>query len=441
MGGTVLDVGHCRTTSRHGTRRLFTPYLGGQMKRHVHLAAILVIACVVASLGVACGDAEETSGGEPIKVGAPIPLTGPWAADGQTMKQGLEIAVEEINTDGGVLGRPVELVTYDVEDMAPEKLNAAASKLLVQEKCSAIITGYSTPGADVTAFGKYPQPFLQFDASSQNVKMVKSDPAQYGHVFTLGDVEEPYGRQTFELVSGLPVEWPNRKVVILAGDFEWDKKITEAIKAQAEESGWEVAMYEVFPYGTREWGPILTRIRDISPAIIHWADMDPADAKTFLTQFRQNPTDSVVEIGYVVSIKGFTDIVGEAGEGVLGISTNSILPDEQGDAFRQRFEDKYGEQPGLSIVGTVYDGVHLWARAVEQAGDPDDYDAVADAIYGLRYRGVNGTYAFTEGNIVPAADPDEGLPMFFFQIQDGELTTLNVGSQPVGTFALPPWLK
>ncbi len=411
------------------------------MKRHAFVTALTMIAAALALALGACGGEGDTGGGEPIRIGAPIPLTGPWAADGQTMQQGLEIAVEEINADGGVLGRQVELVIYDVEDMAPEKLNAAASKLLVQDGCSAIITGYSTPGADVTAFGKYPQPFLQFDASSQNVQMVKDDPAQYGHVFTLGDIEAPYGRQTFDLVSSLPVDWPNKKVVILAGDFEWDKKITEAIREQAEASGWDVAMYEVFPYGTREWGPILTKIRDIDPAIIHWADMDPADAKTFLTQFRQNPTRSVVEIGYVISIKGFADVVGKAGEGVLGISTNSILPDAQGDAFRQRFQDKYGELPGLSIVGTVYDGVHLWAKAVEEAGDPDDYDAVSEAIFGLRYRGVNGTYAFTDGNIVPAADPDQGLPMFFFQIQDGELALLSVGSQQMGSFAPPPWIR
>ena len=413
------------------------------MRRITFWAILAVLVLTLVSLAAACGeeDTATTDGGAPIKIGAPIPLTGPWAADGQTMQQGLQIAVDEINADGGVLGRQLELDVYDVEDMAPEKLNAAASKLLVQDKCSAIITGYSTPGADVTAFGKYPQPYLQFDASSQNVQMVKDDPAQYGHVFTLGDIEAPYGKQTFDLVSALPVDWPNKKVVILAGDFEWDKKITEAIKAEAEATGWDVAMYEIFPYGTREWGPLLTKIRDIDPAIIHWADMDPADAKTFLDQFGQDPTNSVVEVGYVVSIKGFADVVGKAGENVLGISTNSILPDEQGDAFKQRFEDKYGEQPGLSIVGTVYDGVYLWAEAAKEAGDPDDYDKVSEAIKGLGYRGVNGTYAFTEGNIVPAADPDMGLPMFFFQIQGGELTALNVGTAPQDPFVVPAWVK
>jgi branched-chain amino acid transport system substrate-binding protein len=169
--------------------------------------------------------------------------------------------------------------------------------------------------------------------------------------------------------------------------------------------------------------------------------MDPADAKTFLAQFNQNPTKSVVEVGYVLSIKGFADVVGKAGENVLGISTNSILPDENGDAFRQRFEEEFGEQPGLSIVGTVYDGVNLWAEAVKEAGDPDDYDKVAAAMTGLGYRGVNGTYAFTEGNIVPAADAEEGLPMFFFQIQDGELALLNVGTEQHEAFVMPSWVK
>lgn len=416
----------------------------GKISRAV---TILGAAIVFGALAIGCGSSTpspstSSSGapsGDPIKVGAPIPLTGPWAADGQSMKQGLEMAVNDINAAGGLLGRPVELVVYDVEDMAPEKLNAAASKLVMQEKVATIITGYSTPGADVTAFGKYPTPFIQFDTSSQNVQMVKDDPEKYGQVFTLGDIESAYGKQTFDDLLALPYEYPNEKVVILAGDFEWDKKVTEGIKAEAEARGWEVPMYEVFPYGTREWGPILTKIKAINPAIIDISVMDPADIKTFLTQFAQDPTDSVVEVGYAISIQGFPELVGKNGNGVVGISTTSILPDEMGDQFKADFEAEFGTPPGLSIVGTCYDGVRLWAEGVAKVGDETDYVAVGEAIKTLGYKGVQGNYTFQPGNIVPATD--EGLPMFFFQVQDGKLVLLKVGTQDEGTFVTPSWVK
>ncbi len=418
------------------------------MGRIFKVVAILATVVVLGALAACGSDTPSTStsasasgapSGEPIKVGAPIPLTGPWAADGQSMQQGLEMAVNDLNAAGGLLGRPVELVVYDVEDMAPEKLNAAASKLVMQDKVAAVITGYSTPGADVTAFGKYPTPFIQFDASSQNVQMVLDNPEKYGGVFTLGDIEAAYGKQTFDDLMALPYEYPNKKVVILAGDFEWDKKVTEGIKAEAEAQGWDVAMYEVFPYGTREWGPLLTKIKAINPAIINISVMDPADLKTFLTQFAQDPTDSIVEVGYAISIQGFPELVGKSGNGVVGISTTSILPDEMGDQFKADFEAEFGTPPGLSIVGTCYDGVRLWAEGVKKAGDETNYEAVGEAIKTLGYKGVQGNYIFQEGNIVPATD--DGLPMFFFQIQDGELVLLKVGTQDEGTFVTPPWLK
>lgn len=419
------------------------------MRGTVRTSMILTALALTLALLAGCGGDGQTTTtagadggaptGEPIKIGAPIPLTGPWAADGVTMKEGLEMAVDDLNAAGGVLGRPVELVTFDVEDMAAEKLTAAADKLVMQDGVSAIITGYSTPGADVTAFGRYPVPYLQFDASSLNVSMIEENPTQYGHIFTLGDIEAPYGVNTFDIVSSLPYDFPNKKVVILAGDFEWDKKITEAIRDRAEAKGWEVALHEVFPYGTREWGPQLSKIRDINPAIIFHAVMDPADTKTFLDQFAQDPTDSLVEVGYVASINEFTNLVGESGNGILGMSTNSILPNEAGEAWKKRFQEKMGHPAGLSIIGTVYDGVMLWAKGVEKAGDPSDYDAVSEAMAGLDYTGLNGTYRFTAAKTVEASDA--GLPMHFFQVQDGALKLLYVGTQKQADFVTPPWLQ
>jgi ABC-type branched-subunit amino acid transport system substrate-binding protein len=411
------------------------------MRRTFAPLASLTVLVLIAIAAAGCGSSAKsgTASGEPIVVGAPIPLTGPWAADGQSMQQGLQIAVDEINAKGGVLGRPLKLDVYDVEDMAPEKLNAAASKLIMKDKANVVIAGYSTPGADVTAFGKYPTPFLQFDASSQNVSMIEKNPTQYGNVFTLGDTEAAYGKQTFSDLLALPYTYPNKKVVILAGDFEWDKKVTEGIKAEALAQGWQVPMYQLFPYGTREWGPILTQIRAINPAIIDISVMDPADVKTFLEQFSANPTQSIVEVGYAVSIQGFPQLVGTPGNGVVGIATTSILDNPLGNNFKKAFETKFGTTPGLSIVGTCYDAVNLWAAAVEKAGKVDDYTGVGSAIKSLNYVGVQGNYTFGAGNTVPATD--QGLPMFFLQVQDGKLVVLKQGTQDKATFVKPSWIK
>lgn len=417
------------------------------MKRVIAGAACGAVVVMLAALLAACGSSSSSTssqsatagGGKPILIGAPLPLTGPYAADAQSMQQGLQMAVDNINAGGGILGRQVKLDTYDVQDMAAEKLQAAAQKLNLGDHVSVVITGYSTPGADVTTFGKYPQPFIQFDASSMNEALIQKDPTLYGHVFTLGDVEAPYGALSFTLDSSQKWNYPNHKVAILIGDFEWDHKFCAGYKAAALAKGWQVPMYELFPYGTSEWGPMLTKIRAINPSIILISDLTPADIKTFVDQFTANPTQSIVDAGYAMSIQGFPSLVGSNGNGLFGDATNSIIPDAMGKAFDASFAAKFGHQPGLSIVGTVYDGAMLWAKAVAQAGNPDDYNKVAQAMHSLNYKGVNGTYAFNQWNFVPATD--QGLPMFFFQIQNQQLALLNIGTQQKGTAILPPWIK
>ena len=62
-----------------------------------------------------------------IKVGAPDPLTGYYASDGNVMLNATEMALADINAQGGLLGRKLKVVSFDVEDMLPEKLISAGS--------------------------------------------------------------------------------------------------------------------------------------------------------------------------------------------------------------------------------------------------------------------------------------------------------------------------
>ena len=83
---------------------------------------------------------------DPITLGAPIPLTGYFAADGATMEQAINLAVGEINAGGGVLGNEVEVVTFDIGDLTPDKLSAAAANLIERKGASVLINGYGGMG-------------------------------------------------------------------------------------------------------------------------------------------------------------------------------------------------------------------------------------------------------------------------------------------------------
>ena len=67
---------------------------------------------------------------EPIKLGAPIPITGPFASDGFVMEKAEKLAIAEINAQGGLLGRQIEMIVFDIGDLTPDKLQAAALNLV-----------------------------------------------------------------------------------------------------------------------------------------------------------------------------------------------------------------------------------------------------------------------------------------------------------------------
>jgi len=84
-------------------------------------------------------------GAETIKMGLLVPLTGPAAADGTSALYSVQIAMDQVNKDGGVLGKQIELVYYDDRADAKEAV-ALSYKLIEQDKIAAFVAGsYSLP--------------------------------------------------------------------------------------------------------------------------------------------------------------------------------------------------------------------------------------------------------------------------------------------------------
>src|SRR4030042_7046963 len=108
-----------------------------------------------------CG--ESTTTVEPIRVGVTEKITGPYASDAKVSMEGITMAIDEINAAGGILGRPLEMVVFDIEDMTAEKIVAAAEELIIKEKVDVLLSGYAGMGPDYEQFGKYDVPFFNMD--------------------------------------------------------------------------------------------------------------------------------------------------------------------------------------------------------------------------------------------------------------------------------------
>ena len=203
-----------------------------------------------------------------IKVGAPDALTGIYAVDGNVMLNVTKLAVADINAKGGLLGKKLEVIPFDVEDMLPEKLIAAADVLVAKEKCDVAITACNAMGPDVQAFGKYDVPYICNNASAVATNMVKAHPEKYWNCFQAGDNEPSYVSKTLETFMGFGYQMPNKKIALVYSEYDWDKKIIGSLKKQAKGYGLDIVLYEQVPASTNAWGPILSKIRAHNPALI-----------------------------------------------------------------------------------------------------------------------------------------------------------------------------
>lgn len=367
---------------------------------------------------------------EPIRIGAPLPLTGPFASDGVLMKQAIDLAVKQINEDGGLLGREVMVTDYDIGDLTPDKLRSAANALLEDQDVDVLIQGYGAMGPDIPAFCPYKQPYIH-NAGTQNVvdMMVRM---KCDNIFMTVDVAQRYGEITFGQLEQSGLDFGDKRVVLLHAPWAWELDKIAGVERAADEAGWTVVRKDEVNYGMSEWGGIINRINRANPDLIYLSLLDPDAVWRFLSQLKDNPPENArVSVGYTISMPAFANFARSGGvDGLLGMTLHAQdSSSDVGRDFEMAWRSEYDESPGLSTAAQVYDHVMLWADAVSDVGDPRDFDAIYDALRNTDYRGVNGTFRFNDDQYITSSN--ETIPSLLLEIQDAEVTPLMRGDTSI----------
>lgn len=419
----------------------------------------------VAPLGAAglltAMNANAKASGEPIKIGGAVPLTGYAAGDGLEAKRGIELAVEDINAAGGVLGRPLQAVFEDTAEMGPDLTIQALERLIGRHGVHAVFANYNT-GTQTAEYDVVADSGILYVHANTDIihhETVGGDPERYFGIFMADPAEYWYGEGLLKFLNELKASGeynpPNNKIAIITSSVSYSAVIANAIKNKAEEYGWDVALEEVVSVPLSEWGPTLAKIREVNPAVIANTHYLAQDLAQFMVQFTPNPTDSLVYMQYGPSLPAFRKIAGESANGVIYSTVLGTLPDKMGKAFSQRYRERYGEDSSPMVGGALYDFVNQWAMAAALAGgsggpgEEATNRKVADTLQNLIYRGVIGTihYMNPEQAAIPypdaTQDPSLGMPHQFLQIQDYKKDAELIAPWPyqTGKYMTPPWTK
>jgi branched-chain amino acid transport system substrate-binding protein len=410
------------------------------MKNPVQTKALvlLLMALLVASAIGACGAEDE------IKIGAPIPVTGPYASDGEQMKMALDMAIAEKNAEGGLLGRTLKLVVGDVGGLEAEKIKAVGERL-VGDEVDAVITGYDDGGVDTHVFGAYDIPYLHGNAMTLCTAPVAENP-DYNNVFQYTPNEVSYGvdaaANLFDIPDALGWTPPNKKIAIVKVDYAYNIMAADRFRDEVTALGYEVVVDEVTQFGVVEWGPILSRIEEAQPSYITFWNLDPTDAARFMIQLRDHFADTglnaLVFMQFTPTIPEFLELAGEAAEGLIWTASIEAVGDVTG--YEARWQEMFDDSPKAVYAYATRDALDIWVAAVEKAGCVDCYDKITQNIRETSYQGMCGTYRFDPSDQAALYGTD-GIPTVWHQVWQGEHHVTGPGALKTFDYQLPPWIK
>ncbi|MBC8443526.1 MAG: ABC transporter substrate-binding protein [Deltaproteobacteria bacterium] len=380
-----------------------------------------------------------------IPVGVPIPMTGWAAGSGGDYFKGIKMAIDEINGSGGLLGKQLEIIRFDSKGLEPEVVMQAADYLCGQKKVASVHAGWAGWGQDVRAYGKYDAPFFADDGSQAAVDVFKEDPKKYYNIYQTTDIGVEQAKSMFRTLMALPYKYPNKKVVIINTDDSWGLEVGDTLEKSFKNKGWKVSKRETVPYGTNEWGVILSQIRRIKPALIHMEIPSGQENITFVQQFLKKPVNAIISLGWGITPREVVDALGKSADGIVGEMPSGLpgpkAPNAAGQAWVDKFVrlNKHQVPAGAWIA---YTAVKTWAHAVKEVGDAYDFKAVNAYIQQNGYTGELGLIKWDKDNVLRA---QAGAPVVHYQVQGGELqpifTDPPLKPYPGTTFQVPPWIK
>jgi branched-chain amino acid transport system substrate-binding protein len=331
---------------------------------------------------------------EPIKIGSFLAVTGPAASLGDPEQKTLELYVGKINAAGGVLGRKLELVSYDSAGDA-EKARTFAKRLIEQDKVDVIVGGTSTGEtmAVIPLVESAQVPFISLAGAVVIVEPVKK------WVFKMPHSDRMACEKIF-------IDMQSRKfskVALITGPGGFDKSMRAECLKLNKKYGIDVVADETYGAGDTDMTAQLTKIKNTAGV---QAVLNPG--------FGQGPaivTKNYGQIGITLPLyqshgvgsKEFIKLAGAAAEGVRLPAMALLVADDLPASDPQRsvevnYKHEYESHFKSDIStfgGHAYDGLMIAVAAIKKAGSTDKAK-VRDAIESTRgYVGVDGTYTMS----------------------------------------------
>jgi branched-chain amino acid transport system substrate-binding protein len=351
-----------------------------QRKHFLYFLVALAIAAILLPIGA--------SAAETVKVGILLPLSGPLEYFGAMEKQSFDLALEEINSGGGIKGRKLDFIYQDTKgdvDVARE----AVKKLMDEDKVVMLCGGYYSPSTfSVAGLAQQNQvPFLINTASDDKITEQGWD-----YVFRLNPPGSEYNHG---IESFLREVVKPKTAVIIHEDSVHGRNGAEFFRKTCDKLGIQVLMTEGYQHGVESFKAILNRVKELNPDIVYMVSY-VTDGSTIMIEARQMNITPKIFLGGATgfTMPEFVQYAGIASEKVMTSTLwHQALPLPGAMTYYTRFTSKYNKEPdyhGAEAYAAAYVIKDVLRRATSFA--PDD---IKKSLENTRLKTVFGPVHFT----------------------------------------------
>ena len=322
-----------------------------------------------------------------LKIGIMVPTTGSEATYGKDMENAINLAADEINAAGGVLGMKVVTMTGDAA-CDPQQATAAATKL-VSADIAALVGGYCS-GATLPTMKIYGDAKIPHVIPAAN--STKLIDVNMGNAFQINSTGFDQVKTAISLFEEKGI---NKLAIIHQGDG-YSEDLAKLTRDKWTEMGKEVVAYEVVNKGEQDQSALVTRIKSKAPDAVFWTAYY-ADGALVIKQLRQGGYRNLIAVGDGSNSPKLLEIAGKAAEGVYCFSNPTVEYLPAAKDFHANYKAKYNQDPD-AYAALSYDGMKLMADAMNRAGSADK-DAVIKALGETKdFTGIAGPISFTDQN-------------------------------------------
>ncbi|MGO8497000.1 substrate-binding protein [Rhizobium ruizarguesonis] len=339
---------------------------------------------------------------DPIKIGVPVGLSGANSVVAPSVVQAAELAVEEINAKGGVLGRPLELEIADDASGAAGAQKAFDS-LVFQKEVNVVISMETSAarnaGLPIISKGDVPYIYTSFyEGKSCNANL-----------FVDAWVPE---QQVPPVVDNFISKQGAKKFFLIGSDYAFGRGMLTFAKGYIEKAGAQIVGEEYLPMDGSDWTAIISKVRSSGADAIITSTAGGAPNVTLTKQLRS----SGVTLPYsnLAVDEGTAKSMGaDAKDIFLSASYVTGIDSPENKAFLSAMDKKFGKElrtpNDLSVP--QYEAIYLYKAAVEKAGSTDTA-GVLKALPDVSFTGPRGKISMNKQHHAP-------LTMYLGQVKDG----------------------